>query len=221
MTFQIEEEEITQELVEKYIKKFEDEQSVREEAIRTICEQYRDATEECKILTKVILINQIYSTRLNNNLPAVNSEENGKGPITIDVYTLSHKLASISSRLIEYFSDDSAPCEAVELINSILPPDKYKRVTSFASKYCSWHNPEKYPIYDNISKEFLYRYLKKYKSGVTWNKLECYESFCKYYNVLKGEEFARKRTTKELDQFIWQYGKSKEQEQVVKPFETK
>lgn len=202
-------EELTPELVGEYIRQFEAEQGVREKALHTICEQYRDATEEHIILTKVILINQIYSTRLNNNLPVVNSEELGKKPITIDVYTLSQKLASISSTLIELFRNDSAPWEAVKLINDLLPSEEYRRVTSFASKYCSWHNPDKYPVYDTIAKEFLYRYLRNCNQGVRQSNLEDYKSFCECYAFLKGTEFVKGLTTKQIDQFIWQFGKSK------------
>ena len=79
---------------------------------------------------------------------------------------------------------------------------------SFATKYCSFHNPDAYPIYDS----YVGKILQYYRDS---------EGFCSFRNIdLKDyptfkriiAEFRRhfgleKYTTKELDQYLWQFGK--------------
>lgn len=79
---------------------------------------------------------------------------------------------------------------------------------SFATKYCSFHNPDAYPIYDS----YVGKILQYYRDT---------EGFCSFRNIdLKDyptfkriiAEFRRyfrleKYTTKELDQYLWQFGK--------------
>ena len=79
---------------------------------------------------------------------------------------------------------------------------------SFATKYCSFHNPDAYPIYDS----YVGKILQYYRDN---------EGFCSFRNIdLKDyptfkriiAEFRRhfgleKYTTKELDQYLWQFGK--------------
>ena len=77
-----------------------------------------------------------------------------------------------------------------------------------ASKYCSHHNPEAYPIYDSYVDEVLryFRDLDRFASFRT-EELKDYRrfkgiliDFRSYYGL---EQFS----LKEIDKYLWQFGK--------------
>ncbi len=85
---------------------------------------------------------------------------------------------------------------------------KERRFYSFATKYCSFHFSDKYPIYDSYVDKILRHYrnqdkffkfknkdLKKYRSFV-----EIIEQFKKFYEL---EDFS----FKDIDKFLWQFGR--------------
>ena len=84
---------------------------------------------------------------------------------------------------------------------------------SFASKYCSHHNEEKFPIYDNLVSKVLLAF-KKLNSKFSFieSDLRDYkkfkavlEDFKTYYNL--------SYSFKELDRCLWQIGKKEADEQ--------
>ena len=85
---------------------------------------------------------------------------------------------------------------------------KSKYFYSFASKYCSHHDPLNYPIYDSYVEKVL-KYFKKKDKLIKFNNddLKHYElfkqillDFQKAYNI---EEY----NLKDLDRYLWQLGK--------------
>jgi hypothetical protein len=79
---------------------------------------------------------------------------------------------------------------------------------SFASKYCSHHQPLKYPIYDSYVEKVL-MYFKK-KDRFDNFKKDDLKNYCRYKEVL--ENFAKyygidKYNLKDLDRYLWQIGK--------------
>ena len=83
-----------------------------------------------------------------------------------------------------------------------------KRFYSFASKYCSHHNPDAFPIFDNYVSKVLIHFKKQDKfAKFTHEDLRDYikfnevlDEFAKFYNL---KEFSRK----DLDKYLWQLGK--------------
>lgn len=79
---------------------------------------------------------------------------------------------------------------------------------SFATKYCSHHFPNDYPIYDSFVEKMLMYFRDKDKfAKFKKNDLKNYEKypdvlreFKKFYNL---ENF----TLKEIDRYLWQVGK--------------
>ena len=83
-----------------------------------------------------------------------------------------------------------------------------KHFYSFASKYCSHHNPEAFPIYDSYVDEVL-RYFRDVDGFTTFrtSELKDYSRFkeilLKFRSFYGLEQF----TLKEIDKYIWQLGK--------------
>ena len=81
---------------------------------------------------------------------------------------------------------------------------------SFASKYCSYHQPDKYSIYDRYVDIVLWELQKKYHySDFKHDDLKKYKGYMKalddfrnYYGFPE-EEFSKK----DLDKFLWLLGK--------------
>jgi hypothetical protein len=79
---------------------------------------------------------------------------------------------------------------------------------SFASKYCSHHQPNYYPIYDNFVEKFL-MYLRNEDKFYDFKRAEL-KDYPKYRQILL--EFRKyyklnKYSLKQLDKYLWQAGK--------------
>ena len=112
--------------------------------------------------------------------------------------------------------------------------DNGRRHYSFATKYCSFHNPEVYPIYDSYVRKMLIELQKQnnfllkvkephkiqkrktkksQKIVLTQGILEDYEKFYKVHKEFRKHyklgEFSseKKHTLKEIDQYLWLTGK--------------
>jgi len=85
---------------------------------------------------------------------------------------------------------------------------KAKKMYSFATKYCSWHNQAKYPIFDSKVERLLKKYNKQDKfSEQNMQNLKDYTVFKKVvedfieHNKLRGINF------KKIDMALWEYAR--------------
>jgi len=81
---------------------------------------------------------------------------------------------------------------------------------SFASKYCSHHKPEVYPIYDYFVEKIL-KYFRKVDKFTKFKNadLKNYESFEEILQVFRTYYQLEEFSLKELDQYLWLLGKEK------------
>lgn len=88
-----------------------------------------------------------------------------------------------------------------------------KHIFSFASKYCSWHNPEAYPIYDSKVKKKLKVFKTHQENGLTYKKgaLDTYEGFCKAITEIR-DKFCLGPSMKRIDRYLWAWAKSDDDE---------
>lgn len=77
---------------------------------------------------------------------------------------------------------------------------------SFASKYCSHHNPDDYPIYDSYVDEVL-RYFLKEELSLKNDDLKDYDKFKSVILAFKKKFSLQNYTFKEIDRYLWQLGK--------------
>lgn len=138
------------------------------------------------ILIKVSSLNDFYSTNIFSVFP-------------------------VAKHILELNIDKRLKRKDTTLVNDISNVEingKNKHFYSFATKYCSHHDPINYPIYDNYVDKVL-NYFRKKDSFCNFSSkdLKDYDKFKmlliqfkKFYNI---DEF----NIKDIDRYLWQLGK--------------
>ena len=81
---------------------------------------------------------------------------------------------------------------------------------SFATKYCSWHVPEHYQIADSFVEKLLIAYRNRDRFVAFENKaLHDYTRFKEIVEAFRRRYGLTNFGFKELDKFLWLYGKEK------------
>ena len=79
---------------------------------------------------------------------------------------------------------------------------------SFATKYCSHHNPKDYPIYDSYVDEVLRFFRSQDHFSAFYNEdLKIYALFKKILNDFREFYGLNQFDLKQIDQYLWQLGK--------------
>lgn len=81
---------------------------------------------------------------------------------------------------------------------------------SFATKYCSWHNQEKFAIYDDFVRQLLLEYQKR-DNFSSFNQSD-FRDFPKFLKIIKdfmNYYSLTQYNLKEIDKFLWIYGRAK------------
>ena len=138
------------------------------------------------ILLKVTTLNQFYSTNI------------------FSIYPVAKHIQSlrIDDRLA------AGDCTLVDEIQVVRLKEKTKHFYSFASKYCSHHNPEAFPIYDSYVDEVL-RYFRDVDGFTIFHtsELKDYSRFKEVLLAFRSFYGLEQFTLKEIDKYIWQLGK--------------
>lgn len=142
-----------------------------------------------EVIVKVATLDSLYNTQLSKYRAAV--------PVANHIIGI----ADIDKRLQ---SGDVSVVD--EIAQNRLPDGRDYRCYSFATKYCSFHNPDAYPIYDSYVDKVLKLFNKEdnYIEGRINNKkyhqyAECIRAFRKFYKL---EDYS----LKQLDKYLWQLG---------------
>jgi hypothetical protein len=78
---------------------------------------------------------------------------------------------------------------------------------SFATKFCSWHSPAVYPIYDSYANECLWAYQNRDRfSNFQRQDLYYYEKYAAVVSVFRSFYRLDSFTFKRLDHFLWHIG---------------
>lgn len=182
---------------------------IPEEAIKDLCtDKYKSQTDINGVIAKISIINQIYSTRVKN----------------IDTYWLAKHIINNGKKLEEYISseDEKDRIKAVQIIanSKDSSEENIKKMNnhySFATKYCSFHNSKKFPIYDGYMCAIVKSNWNDLSKKIFKKKgdIESYENYGKFRKamwILKrkfSKESGEKVTVKKFDQFLWLYFKEK------------
>lgn len=141
------------------------------------------------ILVKVACLNEFYSTNI------------------FDVYP-------VAKHILELDIDDRLKDGDTSLVNDIavlIRSDGSKiNNYSFATKYCSHHNPDEYAIYDSFVDAVL-RYFKDIDGFAEFGKddLRDYASFKSILLQFRAYYGLEEYNLKLLDRYLWQFGKDK------------
>lgn len=148
------------------------------------------------IILKAATLNTVYNTRITSIYPVAQC---------ILSLNIDERLRKGDETLVN------------AIVSGFAEKDVWKHY-SFATKYCSFHNPDAYPIYDSYVAKILWHYQQAENFSSFGKNIQKLDSFVN--NVLKKDyatfkriiaEFRRhfgleKYTTKELDQYLWQFG---------------
>jgi hypothetical protein len=179
----------TPEDVQAQITEFDLENAVLERALRELFDRYPTNADEHTVLLKVVCLNRLYNTKL------------------FAVHDMARHINKRHDIIDRGIRDGSA--EIVALIAVLkTTDDKERNNYSFATKFCSWHRPELFPIYDSRVDEYLWAMKKQHKFCAEFRHrydLYEYKSFRKIVEAFR-EFFGIKRGVKDLDKFLYKAG---------------
>ena len=140
------------------------------------------------ILLKVSTLNDFYSTNI------------------FDTYTVAKHIQKLDL-------DKNLNCGDLKIVNKIAKVKiggKVKNFYSFATKFCSHHNSDVYPIYDSFVDRMLMHYKKIDRfSNFKKSDLRIYSEFVRVINDFKGFYRLSGRSMREIDNFLWLAGKER------------
>ena len=175
--------------VEKYLAKWDGLESyhLQENALNKLFNELCPCNKEIEdVLLKCATLNDFYSTNIYFIYP-------------------------VAKHILELDIDDrlqQCDIHLVDDIQHVVVANKSYNFYSFATKYCSHHKPEDYPIYDSYVEKVLCYYQKN--DGFSSFKKSDLKNYVVFKSVL--EDFRRyfkleKYSLKQIDQYIWQLGK--------------
>jgi len=177
------------EQVEIYLKKWNEleDYHLQEEALNKLffdlCPKNKDIID---ILLKASTLNDFYSTNIFKIYPVAKHIYD----LDIDVRLKAGDVALVGD------------------IQHVTIGGKVKNFYSFASKYCSHHNPLEYPIYDSYVDEVL-RYFRDRENFSSFKNddLKDYNKFKGILLDFRACYSLNKYNLKQIDQYVWQLGK--------------
>jgi len=183
----------TKEVVQDYLDKWETLQGYpkQEKALKLLfCDTFSRNNNLSEVLLKCSTLNDFYGTNIFNIFPLANHIINlniddrliGGDPHLPNEIALGHGIRSKAGNELQLFS--------------------------FATKYCSHHNPKDFPIFDSFVEKLLVHFKKTDNFSDFSNKeLRDYTVFKKvildFQKVYQLEDF----NLKEIDKYLWQQGK--------------
>ena len=166
-------------------REFDNEYALTESALTQLFELYPRNTHGPTVLLKVVALNQLYNT----NVFAV--ESLARHIVEVDIDALLAERSPV----------------VVDRIAKLTVGDKTRNHYSFASKYCSWHHPESYPIYDSRVEACLWAYRKQDKfCEFRREELWVYEGLLRIVDTFRSHYGLGSFTYKQLDKFLYKYG---------------
>jgi len=166
--------------------------AVNRRAVESVFKRYPKNTSREDILIKACVLNALYSTNVGS-------------------------LHKVADHILAVEFDEHLKEGNKDVVNKIakvnLGDEKSRNFYSFASKYCHFHNPD-FPIYDYFVCEVLARYqLKDFFTEKQSRALTAFKKQIKEYPVFCDalgafvSRYDLKFSLKEIDQFLWNYGK--------------
>lgn len=150
------------------------------DAMFKICQQYPNNKNLEEVLIKCAVIDNYSSTNV------------------FDLYKMADHIVvdKIDKRLKDgdYF--------LVDEIAKVEIGGKERNFYSFASKYCHYHNPKKFAIYDSYVAKVLCIFLNKKE-----NELREYNAFIKALNDFRQRYSLMKYEYDDLDKYLWRLGR--------------
>ncbi len=194
-TLEIRNKSDNKEIVKKYLDKwctYRDSKMLEQEnALSILFQHFYQNNNLQNVLVKVSCLNDFYSTNIRD---------------TYSVAKVIYQL-NIDSRLQngDLTLVDDIAAETEKKCKSA------RREYSFASKYCSFHRPDVYPIFDSRNEKVL-RYYRKDISIFPFTLRKSYKDYVKIINKYKEIFGLDAFSYKEIDRFNWLFCNLKNEE---------
>lgn len=176
--------------IEYYMRKWDSQENYvhQEKALDKLffklCPENKDIND---VLLKTVALNDFYSTQI------------------FSVYTVANHIITISNIDKRIKDGDET---LVEEIQTVTINGKEKSFYSFATKYCSHHNPSAFPIYDSYVSDMLYFFSKRDNFfKFTKVSLRNYRIFKKTISSFMNFYSLNQYSVKDIDKYLWQIGK--------------
>jgi hypothetical protein len=164
-------------------KKFDEEEELVERTVSLLFTQFPRNIDAAHVYAKVVVVDRLYNTQIR-----------GK-----DLLPLARHIAGL--RLDTLLAEGS-----LSAVDRIMNGAGVLKYYSFASKFCSWHKPAIYPIYDRYVDEALWFYRKR-DSFEKFHRqdLGYYDRFVTVIQALQIFYGLAGLTFKEFDKFLWHH----------------
>ena len=179
----------TFELIDMYASQFDNDQNytMPDQHLRELFETFPENTTLSQIVWKVCAIDSLCSTQF------------GRVGNVAPLRMARHILGKNVDRGLQ--SGDS---QVVHEIETGLNRKDY----SFATKYCSWHRPDEYPIYDDNVGKILWKYQQQDQFGnFCKNELRIFHRYKSIHQSFKTHYNLNTCPPRMLDKFLLLYGK--------------
>ena len=165
--------------------RFDEENAPAEWLLEQLFQKYPRNNDPTEVLLKTQVLNALYNTHI------------------IAVRKVADHITSLASldSLIAAGSPD-----AVDLITHVTISGKKYRFFSFASKYCSWHNPTAYPIYDGNVEGCLWYYRMRDEFTTFARDGYDYAEFVRIVTAFRKHYGLDSFTFKQLDALLYYRG---------------
>ena len=155
-------------------------------AISSLIAQYNTNDRIEPVLLKATVINSLYSTNVYG------------------IYTMAEHIVAVG---VDKYLTEKSP-DVVDLIAHATIGGKKRCFYSFASKYCSFHDPETYPIYDSVVWWMLQqlrkaRKIRKFKDS----ELDHYSGFQRLMIEIRDKLEMTDLSLRQFDKAFWIIGK--------------
>lgn len=151
-------------------------------------------TDVGEVAVKVAALNGIYSTRI------------------FGVVQVAQHI--VDSRIDDRLAQAAVDAQLIETVAAVTLKGKTRRNYSFATKYCSFHRPDLYPIYDNLVHRLLNAMLRQGEVFDTFAPGERWASDYSVWNrsILKFRSHfgLQQFPLRDIDKYLWQLAKERE-----------
>jgi hypothetical protein len=178
----------TADFVRERVLQFDRDNAVTEQALTLLVNAFPANSDHRHILLKVTAINALYSTQI-------------RGVHRVAEHILACK---IDDRLA---AGDPGVIDAVAIVDfNGKPRNNY----SFATKYCSWHRPDHFPIWDSRVDKCLRGYQRQDRFDVfTESDLWQYARFRRVVEKFREHYRLTDFSFKDMDKFFYQQGQAR------------
>ena len=176
--------------VNKYINRWDSLENyvLQEKALdKLFFEVYPNNTDISEVLIKASSLNDFYSTNI------------------FSIFSVAKHICELN---IDERLKKGDPTLINEIANVSIRDGVNKNFYSFASKYCSHHNPQYFPIYDSYVEKCLIYFKRKDKFSEFKKKdLKDYSRFKDILIKFKKFYCIDEYSLKDIDRYLWQLGK--------------